>query len=129
MNLEVPMIDKTLHKLELLVLKSLPILIALCYLLNTILSYFEIDFAILSAIGGLSLLPIIFILISSFVFKFCIYHRLPIYYVILSDIINYYDLYIGIPLSNRWLFIVNMIIAGLFIIAIVLLKAKICKAH
>lgn len=129
MNLEVPMIDKTLHKLELLVLKNLPILIALCYLLNTILSYFKIDFAILSAIGGLSLLPIVFILISSFVFKFCIYHRLPIYYVILSDIINYYDLYVGIPLSNRLLFIVNMIIAGLFIIAIVLLKAKICKVH
>ena len=129
MNLEVLMIDKNLYKLELLILKSLPMMIALCYLLNTILSYFEIDLVILSLIGGLSLLPIIFILVSSFVFKFCIYHRLPIYYVIVSDIINYYDLYIGIPLSNRWLFIINMIIAGLFIIAIVLLKAKICKVH
>ena len=123
------MADKTLYKLKLLTLKSLPITIALCYLANTILSYFKIDFVILSAIAGLSLLPIIFILISSFVFKFCIYHRLPIYYIIVSDIINYYDLYIGIPLSNRWLFILNMIIAGIFIILIVLSKAKICKNH
>lgn len=123
------MLDKTLYKLELLILKSLPITIALCYLINTILSYFKIDFVFLSAIAGLSLLPIIFILVSSFVFKFCIYHRLPIYYIIISDIINYYDLYIGIPLSNRLLFIINMIIAGIFIISIVLLKAKICKAH
>lgn len=123
------MIDKTLYKLELLILKGLPILIALCYFINTVLSYFEIDFVFLSAIGGLSLLPIIFILVSSFVFKFCIYHRLPIYYVIVSDIINYYDLYIGIPLSNRLLFIVNMVIAGLFIILIVISKAKICKTH
>lgn len=121
------MLDKTLYKLELLILKSLPILIALYYLLNTILSYFNIDFVLLSAIGGLSLLPIIFILVSSFVFKFCIYHRLPIYYIIVSDIINYYDLYIGIPLSNRLLFIINMIIAGIFIILIAITKAKICK--
>lgn len=123
------MLDKTLYKLELLILKSLPITIALCYLINTILSYFKIDFVFLSAIAGLSLLPIIFILISSFVFKFCIYHRLPIYYIIVSDIINYYDLYIGIPLSNRWLFVINIIIAGIFIILIVLTKAKICKVH
>lgn len=121
------MVDKTLYKLELVILKSLPILIALCYFLNTVLSYFGIDFIFLSLIGGLSLLPIVFILISSFVFKFCIYHRFPIYYVIVSDIINYYDLYIGIPLSNRSLFVINMIIAGLFIILIVLSKAKICK--
>lgn len=116
-----------LYKLELLTLKVLPLLIALCYFLNTILSYFNIDAIFLSAIGGLSLLPTIFILISSFVFKFCIYHRLPIYYVIVSDIINYYDLYIGIPLSNRLLFVMNMAIAGLFIILIILSKTKLCK--
>lgn len=121
------MVDKTLYKLELLILKDLPILIALCYFLNTVLSYFKIDFVFLSIIGGLSLLPIIFIIVSSFVFKFCIYHRLPIYYVIVSDIINYYDLYIGIPLTNRWMFVINMIIAGIFIILIVISKAKICK--
>lgn len=123
------MVDKVLYKLELLVLKSLPILIALCYLTNSILSYFGIDFIFLSLLGGLSILPIIFILISSFVFKFCIYHRLPIYYIIFSDIINYYDLYIGIPLSDRNLFILNMIIAGIFIILIVISKARICKVH
>lgn len=123
------MIEKNLYKLELLLIKSLPLLIAICYLLNTILSYFNIDAPILSYLGGMSLLPIIFILISSFVFKFCIYHRLPIYYIIVSDIINYYDLYVGISLSNRWLFMLNMIIAGIFIILIVLIKAKICKVH
>lgn len=123
------MVDKTLYKLELLILKGLPILIALCYFINTVLSYFEIDFVFLSAIGGLSLLPIVFILVSSFVFKFCIYHRLPIYYVIVSDIINYYDLYIGIPLSNRLLFVSNMIIAGIFIFLMIFFKIKLCKAH
>lgn len=123
------MMTKKLYKLELLLIKSLPLGIALCYLLNSILSYFNIDTYILSTIGGMSFFPLIFILVSSFVFKFCIYHRLPIYYIILSDIINYYDLYVGIPLDNRNLFIMNMIIAGIFIVLIVFTKAKICKDH
>jgi len=121
--------NKTLYKLELLMIKGLPLMIALCYLINNILSYFGIDFILLSAIGGLSLLPIIFILVSSFLFKFCVYHRIPIYYVILSDIINYYDLYIGIPISNRMIFVTNMITAGISIVLIVISKARICKAH
>ena len=121
--------DKTLYKLELLLIKALPLGIMLCYLLNSILAYFYIDAVILSYIGCMSILPTAFILLSSFVFKFCIYHRLPIYYVIVSDIISCYDSYIGIPLSNRWLFVVNMIIAGIFIILIVISKAKICKTH
>ena len=123
------MIEKNLYKLELLSLKSLPLEIGLCYLLNNILSYFGIDIIIFSLLGGISILPIIFILVSSFVFKFCIYHRIPIYYIIVSDILNYYDYYIGIPLENRELFIMNMIIAGIFIILIVFTKAKICKNH
>lgn len=121
------MIEKQLYKLELLLIKSLPLGIALCYLLNSILSYFKINAPILSYLGGMSILPIAFILVSSFVFKFCVYHRLPIYYIIVSDILNYYDLYIGILISNRSLFILNMIIAGIFIILIVITKAKICK--
>lgn len=121
------MIEKQLYKLELLLIKILPLGIALCYLLNSILSYFKIDAVILSYLGGMSILPIVFILVSSFAFKFCVYHRLPIYYIIVSDILNYYDLYVGIPISNRGLFMLNMIIAGIFIILIVFIKAKICK--
>lgn len=109
------MIEKSLYKLELLLLKSLPLGIGLCYLLNNILSYFDIDILIFSILGGISIFPIAFILVSSFVFKFCIYHRLPIYYIILSDILNYYDLYVGIPLENRELLIMNMICVKLII--------------
>lgn len=123
------MMTKLLYKIELILLKSLPLGIALCYLLNSILSYFNINAEIYSYLGGMSLLPLIFVLVSSFVFKFCVYHRLPIYYIIVSDIINYYDLYIGIPLENRELFIMNMTIAGIFIVLIVFTKAKICKNH
>lgn len=123
------MLDKTLYKLELLLLKYLSVTIGLCYLLNSILSYFGIDIILFSFVAGLSILPTIFILVSSFVFKFCIYYRLPIYYVIISDIINYYDLYIGIPISNRMLFITNMITAGICIFLMIFFKIKLCRNH
>lgn len=123
------MLDKTLYKLELLLLKYLSVTIGLCYLLNSVLSYFGIDIILFSFIAGLSILPTIFILVSSFVFKFCIYYRLPIYYVIVSDIINYYDLYIGIPISNRMLFITNMITAGICIFLMIFFKIKLCRNH
>lgn len=123
------MLDKTLYKLELILLKYLSVTIGLCYLLNTILSYFKIDIILFSFIAGLSVLPTIFILVSSFVFKFCIYYRLPVYYAIICDIINYYDLYIGIPISNRMLFVTNMISAGICIFLMIFFKIKLCKNH
>lgn len=67
--------DKLLYKITVIVLKILPMLLAFITLLNSILSYFNIDLVILSYIGGVSLIPILFIYITSYTFKFCEYHR------------------------------------------------------
>lgn len=127
MTKEVALKSKLLYKIELQLLKMIPILIALCYLLNTVLSYMEIDVPLLSLIGGMSLLPIIFLYVSSYVFRFCSYHRIPLHYVVISDIISYYDIYIGIPISYRTLFSIQCIIAGIAIILTLYLKFKVCK--
>lgn len=117
-------VNKALYKIELLLIKIIPFIIMLFYVLNSILSYFNIDIILLSVISGLSILTWLFLFISSFVFKFCIYHRLPLYYILISDIINYYDNIVGIPISNRNLFVLNIIIAGVFILLIVYFKFK-----
>lgn len=127
MTKEVALKSKLLYKIELQLLKMIPILIALCYLLNTVLSYMEIDVPLLSLIGGMSLLPIIFLYVSSYVFRFCSYHRIPLHYVVISDIISYYDIYISIPISYRTLFSIQCIIAGIAIILTLYLKFKVCK--
>lgn len=67
--------DKLLYKITVIVLKILPMLLAFITLLNSILSYFNIDLVILSYIGGVSLIPMLFIYIASYTFKFCEYHR------------------------------------------------------
>ena len=117
-------VNKALYKIELLLIKIIPFIIMLFYVLNSILSYFNIDILLLSIISGMSILSWLFLFISSFVFRFCIYHRLPLYYILITDIINYYDNIIGIPISNRNLFILNIIIAGVFILLIVYFKFK-----
>ena len=55
--------NKLLYKVTVIVLKILPILLAFITLLNSILSYFNIDLVILSYIGGVSLITILFIYI------------------------------------------------------------------
>ena len=122
-------VGKTLYKIELLLIKVIPYIIACFYFANSTLSYYNIDLPILSFIAGTSILTLLFLYISSFVFRFCIYHRLPIYYIIISDIINFYDLYIGIPISNKAFLVINMTIAGIFIFLIILFKFKLCKGH
>lgn len=124
MKKEEKYINKSLYKIELVLIKSIPYLISVLYMLNSILSYFGIDTNIISHIGGLSLLVFIFLYVSSFAFKFCIYHRLPLYYILICDIINYYDYYVGIPINNKGLLILHLILIAMFILSLVYFKFK-----
>lgn len=115
-------LSKLLYKIELYLIKIIPIIIAFIYLLNTILSYFYIDLPILSyAVMGLL---IMFLYISSYVFKFCFWHRVCILYIIINLVLNVLDLYIKINLSDRDMFILYMIIAGLCMFISLYLRFK-----
>lgn len=120
-------ITKEIYKIELYTLKVIPMVISAIYLLNTILSYYYIDLPILSWIGGLSLLPWLFLYLSSFVFRFCIYHRMFLYYIVACNILSYIDYTWTLPISDRGLFLLNTIIAGIFLFVILYLKLKVCK--
>lgn len=120
--------NKELYKIEIWLLKVIPMLIAALYLLNTVLSYFYIEISALSLVGGLSLLPMLFLYISSFVFHFCAYHRMFIYYVAVSDLLSYADyIFDGLPIPNRSYLLLHIVIAGLFLFIILYLKFKVCK--
>lgn len=79
--------NKTLYKFFLITLKYLPHLIGTLYFIYAILSMY-LDVYFMNYIISLSILPLLYILISSFVFKFCTTHRLPIYYILSLDILN-----------------------------------------
>lgn len=91
--------SKVLYKIELIGIKYIPIVIALMYFIDTLLDAYEVEIDFLSHLFGMSFLPWCFLFLSSFVFKFCLFHRLPLYYIALNHIISLIDYYIGIPVG------------------------------
>lgn len=115
MTVEENSLSKSLHKIELWLIKVIPFVMAFLYFLNTVLSYFNIDIVLLSYIGGISLLPLLFIYLCSFVYKFCLFNRLPIYYITINWVLNITDYYIQIPINNRSLISIYLMITFIFI--------------
>ena len=118
--------NKLLYKTTVIVLKILPMLLAFITLLNSILSYFNIDLVILSYIVGVSLITILFIYVVSYIFMFCEYYRIFLHYIVVTWIINIIDLYIGIPINDLEYLCLQIIVAGisLFLILYFYLKRK-----
>lgn len=120
------MIDKNLYKIELYLIKVIPMIYALLCLMNTVLSYININVDILSYIGSVSLVTLILLYVTSYVFKFCEYHRMFIHYTTVTWILNIIDLYIGIPVSDIGYLGIQLIVAGisLFIILYMYIHKK-----
>lgn len=115
-------LNKLLYKLELYLVKIIPIVIAVLEVLNTVLSYLNIDVEIISMVAGMSLLPLLFLYVSSYVFRFCSYHRMFIHYIAVNEAISWYDYKIGIPITDKSLLVLHLLIVGLFFILIIYLK-------
>ena len=116
--------NKLLYKIELYLVKVIPMIYELLSLLSTTLSYFGINAVILSYIGSVSLVTLLLLYVTSYVFKFCEYHRMFIHYTTVTWILNIIDLYIGIPVSNFCYLGIQLIIAGISLFIILLLYYK-----
>ena len=116
--------SKVLHKIQLYLLKVIPMVMAFICLLNTILSYYNIDVVLLSYLGSCSILMVSYLYTSSYVFRFCEYHRMFLHYIVVTTMINIYDTYIGVPLSDRNLLILYLSLSGIFLFIILYLYVK-----
>lgn len=116
--------SKDLYKIELYLLKVMPMLLAAIYLVNTVLSYYDIIIPVLSHIGGLSFIPLVFMYVSSYVFRFCSYHRMFLHYIVVNDSINLIDYYYTLPISDWELLILHMSVAGIILFIILYLYVK-----
>lgn len=98
--------------------------LAILAVLNTTLSYFYIDLPVLSYIGGVSVLSLVFFYLASYAFKFCEYHRMFLHYITLNWVLNIIDYYWGIPISDKGMFLIYMVITGIFLFIILYLYLK-----
>ena len=95
--------------MELFAIKVIPMLLCAICLADTLLSYFCIDVPALSYINAL--LVWLFLYLSSFVFKFCLYHRIFLYYLLFEGVLNWYDYTYGVPLGLRPMVCIQLSIA------------------
>ena len=127
MTAEVKYIRNKYYKLFIVLLKYIPIFIALIYTLNTYAAFIGTDIPVANNIAGISLLTWIFMYMATIVFKFCSYHRMCLYYILIVDIINIIDYYIGIPITDFQLLMLHSIITGISLFIILFLYLKINK--
>ena len=116
------------HKSKLFVgyLKILPMLVAGLYLLNTALSYFDIDWPVISYLANFFLW--LFVMMASYRLKFCEYHRMFLWYIFANNIICIADTEIGLPISNWSYFVLHVIMAGIFLFLILYFHQKCHKS-
>lgn len=114
------MMNKT--KLFVLVSKVLPMILAFFHLLNCIFGYFNWNNIILGYISGISILTICYLYLVSYILKLCEYYRMFLHYCVIIDIINIYDYYIGISITNVQLMYLYVIITITIMFIILYLK-------
>ena len=124
MAAEVNSLKRSNYKIFLFINKYLPYVISLLYMVNTLLYLCGIDLMIFSILGGMSVLPMIYFISVSFTFGYCLYHRLPLYYVVLNDTINWIEYTIGIPIPDVMFISISLILIFITIITSTILYLK-----
>lgn len=114
------------HKAKLFIgfLKILPMVLAGLFLTNTILSYFYIDYEIISYLAGVGFIPWLFIMMASYRLHFCEYHRMFLWYIFANNAICWADSQFTLPIPNWSYFILHIIVAGLFLFLVLYFHQK-----
>lgn len=91
---------------------------------STIFNYLGYNIEPLSNFGGMSLLTWIFIYLASLVFKFCSYHRMFLWYILVDDLFNIIDYYWNIPISTDNILMMHNIWIGITLFTVLILYVK-----
>ena len=102
--------------------KVLPMIIAAIYFLNSTISFFYGNDIPLNYLGGVSLLPVLYLYFASYTFKLCEYYRMYLHYIVVINIINIYDYYIGIPIDDISMYLLCVLLTTITMFIIIYLK-------
>ena len=106
------------YKVFLGFLRIIPMVLAGLFLSNTVLSYFYIDWSIISYLASVGFIPWLFLMIASYLFHFCEYHRMFLWYIMVID----YEY--TLPISNKGFFLLHVIVAGIFMFLVLYFHQK-----
>ncbi len=121
MNME-EKLNKTSVRVLVLTTKVLPIFIAIIQFLNVVISFFHGNDIPLNYIGGISLLPLLYLYLASYTFKLCEYYRMFLHYSVVVNLINIYDFYFGIPITDMDYLLLMVMLTILTMLVVIYLK-------
>lgn len=112
--------SKTLYKITLLTLKMLPMIMSFSYLIMFVLANTVEDWVIIPHILGTVIAPLAFVYLTSYVFRFCAFHRMFIHYYAFVELLNVTDYYVRIPISDEAITILHDSVTIIFLISVVI---------
>lgn len=98
------------HKLLLILIKYIPHVIAIFYGIYNILGILGIDFIVAGYFIHMSFLPWIFMYLLSFIFRYCYVHRLPLYYILSSEILTTLDYLLDYSIEESIIIMSNLVL-------------------
>lgn len=116
--------SKSEHKLFLTALKIAPVTFALIFLANTICSCLGVPMPILSFIGGNSILSIMFLWLTVHTFRYCIYTKMFVYYILVSAVLTVIKSIFTLPVSALGFIAINLILFGIALLITLILYVK-----
>ena len=109
--------NKNLYKIFLIVIKYIPTFLAILKLATLIANYLKVRLFILTCLGGTSMIMLLVLYLISYIFKFCLTHRLPLHYVTTVSVLTMLDYYLGSSISALTSYRVYLMLSGIFITA------------
>jgi hypothetical protein len=116
--------SKNLYKLLLVVLKGLPMVMALGFVISNTIPRINPVLNMIVHICGLTIPQFAFMYLSSYIFRFCSYHRIFLHYILAIQAITVTDWYIGIPISNNEIRYLQYAVSVVFAIIAIYLYIK-----
>lgn len=116
--------SKSMYKATLYTLKILPMVMAFSYLMISLCAYLQVPWQLPFHYLGLAIAPMLFMYLSSYVFKFCNYHRIFLHYMAVIELLNLTDWYFHIPISNEAICMVHFIITAIFLFFAIYMYVK-----
>lgn len=93
--------SKNLYKLLLVILKGLPMVMASGFIISNTIPNISPELNMIVHVCALIVPQFAFMYLSSYIFRFCSYHRIFFHYILAIQAITVTDWYIGIPISNE----------------------------
>ena len=103
----------------------LPFLLSVIGIIHTSLYFFfGLDSRMFSVIESMGLIPLIYLWIARWCFRFCFHQKIFLYYLTLINCINIIDEYYILPISTYNYYIIGYITFGCTIILYAILKYR-----